>query len=383
MPIIVSHTPVGALGRAALLAGQAQASQLQAGRDIQLTSMAMAARNQAAQIAASERMQAAQIAASERAQDRTFALQQANGAAMARQRPTEPSAQAQQQKLRRAVSEAEESGAYEPMQIKQMRIFANMNDEQAVRSLLGRLPELPARQQEMERQTKTLNQITAARTAPLTKQLDTIMATLGKQFAPEAQQMLRENPQFADEETQTLFAQQDQLESQVAEIENKAAAMKQMIQFGVSMPEQLAIERQQQAQFEKQEAIQQQRIIEQTRESGRLSDREELAIDTMRDQEKDQRTAIDREITRLSKDLAPFKDESEKEMVKRIIPIQAQIRQLELQKITSFAREKKQIGEFLGAGKANITQVVTDATGQRWQFTGKYQNGKPVYRTIE
>jgi len=375
MPITVRQTPVGALGRLAVMAGQARAQQLQMGRDIQLMSMTMAAGERGADIAA-------QRAATEQA----FNLQSAAAAQIARQRPVTPDVQAQRQNLRQFVSKAETAKIYEPRQIKQAKIFADLGDEEAVRSILGRLPEgikPTARRRELQEQLAAVTKMGERDISGVQQQLDVINEQLRKQFDPEAIEFLRKNPRFADPKTQKLFDQQQELEEAAAQIAKRTAETGQLIQMGLSIPEQMALEARQEAQLIKQKETEERLEIQRTRGAGGLTEREELAIDVMRDRERDQRTVIDREIARLSKDLAPFKDEDEDDHTERIKPIQKQIQQLSLKQIASHGRESRQIAEFLKRDEKVLTQTVTDANGQRWRFTGRYRSGKPLYEAIE
>lgn len=373
MPITVRHTPVSALGQLAVLAGQARGQQLQMGRDIQLTGLAMAAEDRAAAVGMAAR-------------DRTFAIQQAAASQMAKQRATKPDDLMQRKRLRQFVSEAEATGIYKPAQIKQMQIFAKLGDAQAVRTIAGKLPTIPARQQELQRQSTAVAEIGKSEIAELQKQLDAVNNKLGKRFTPGTQRLLRERPEFMETvspDVQELLAQQQQLQEQIGTVGERTARMGQMLQLGLAVPEQMALESRREAQVVKQEETEQRQLERQIRETGKLTDREELAVDVMRDQERDRRTIIGREITHLSKDLPMFEGEDAGEHTERIGPVQAQIRQLELERVASFAREKTRLTEFLGRDKKTITQVVTDSAGQQWRFTGRYRNGKPIYEAIE
>jgi len=378
MPITVRQALPGLLGRLAVQAGQARGQQIRAAQDIQFTSMAMAAQDRAA---------ARGLAA--RQQDRAFALQQAAASRMARERPAKPGTLDQRRGLHRMVSEAEAAGIYEPAQIKQAQIFAKVGDAEAVRSILGKLPQAAAstaRQRELARQLTAVTEIGRGEVSELQKQLDAVNNRLGKRFTPGTQRLLRERPEYmktVSPDIQESLALQQQLENQISAISDRTAKMRRMLQLGMTVPEQMAFQTKQETRLIREEAAEQKRLAEQVREAGKLTDREELAIDVVRDREQDQRTTLSREITRLSKDLAPFADENEDDHAKRIEPIQAQIRQLNLERIKSYAREKNQIEEFLRKDKKAVTQIVTDAVGQRWRFTGRYRNGRPLYEEID
>ena len=380
MPITVRQTPVGALGQLAVMAGQARAQQLQMGRDIQLMSITMAAQAREADVTARR-------AATEQA----FKLQRAAATQIAKQRPVTPDMRTRRQELRRFVSGAETAGIYEPRQIKQARIFADLGDEQAVRSILGKLPEIAkptARRRELQEQVKAVTEIGKSEISEFQEQLDTITKQLEKRFTPGMQKLLRERPELmatVSPDVQESLVQQQQLEEQISETRERTTGMKQMLQLGLAVPEQMAFEARQEAQTIKQQEAKERLQIQRARGVGGLTEREELAIDLLRDRERDQRTVINREITRLSKDLAPFTDEADdpEAHAERIKPIQAQIRQLSLERMASHGRESKQIAELLKGDKKTLTQVVTDANGQRWRFTGRYRDGKPIYEAIE
>lgn len=376
MPIVVRQAIPGVLGRLAVMAGEARGRQLQAGRDIQFTQMALAAQDRAA---------AMRVAAS----DRAFAMQQAAATQRARQRPAEPGLQERRRKARQFVSEAEAADIYAPAQIKQMQIFADLGDEAAVRSIAGKLPAVTARRQEIQQQLEAVTQIGQRDVSAIQQQLAAVNEQLGQKFDPSMQRYLRENPefmaQFATPKIQELISQQQQLEEQVAAVRERTIRMGQMLQLGVTVPEQMAFEARQEAQIAKQEATQQRLEVQRMGKIGGLTERQELAISVIRDRERDQRIAMGREIERLSKDLAPFTDESESDHTERIKSVQTEIRLLELRRTASYASEKKQIEEFLKTEQKPIYtagQIITGADGRRYRFT-RYLDGKPMVEEIE
>ena len=380
MPITIRHTPVGALGRLAVQAGQARGAQVRAAQDIQFTSMALAAQDRAAQIGLAAR-------------DRSFALQRAASSQVARQRKVAPDALAQRQKLRRVVSEAKAADIYEPAQIKQAQIFANLGDMNAVRSILGKISQPSARRRELGEQLKAVTKIGGEATSALQKQVNAIGDKLGERFNPFAQRFLRENPQFADEEAKALFAQQDRITEQINEINTEMTRVGKGLQLGISIPEQRAFEVREEVQADRQEAAEFKRMMDRAKGVGKLTEQEELAIDVMRDQERDKRRAIGKEIARQSKELFPLEDESPKDTILRLQPQQLEIRVLELEVIASHAREKQQVAEFLGkaggvkrapttGGQYVSGQIITSPTGKRYRFT-RYIDGKPMVEEIE
>ncbi len=370
MPITVRHTPVGTLGRLATMAGQARGSQIQADRDLQLTSLAMAAQDRSAQIGLAAR-------------NRTFGLQRAAATQVARQRSGDADFQKQRRSLQQFVSEADEAGIYTKAQIKQAGLFADLGDDRTVRGILSRISEPSAQRKELTEQRKALTELEKGAVGELQKQLDTVSKTLGQRYTPGIQKLLRERPEFMETvspETQEQLGLQQQLEEQIADVRQRIAGQKQLLRIGVSVPQQLAAQDRQQAAFARQEASAQQRIESR---AGRLTDRQELALDLLRDPEKAQRSRLYAEITRLSKTLGQFKDEGDKDHAERVLQVRSQIRLLELDANKSFARETQKVGEFLGQDQAEVTPIVTDAVGGRWRFTGRYQNGKPLYEEIE
>jgi len=376
MPITVRQAIPGALGRLAVMAGQARGQQLQASRDIQFTQMALAAQDRAA-------------ARQEAASNRAFAMQRAAATQMAKQRPVTPDLQERRRKLRQFVSEATAADIYDPRQIKQMQIFADLGDKKAVESIASELPPVSVRRQEIQQQLKAVTKMGQRDVSAIQQQLAAVNEQLGQKFDPSMQQYLRENPEFMAKfttpEIQKLMTQQQQLEEQTAAVRERTIRMGQMLQLGLTVPEQMAFEARQEAQIEKQEAVQQRLELQRAGKVGGLTEREELTISMIRGRERDGRIATSKEIERLSKDLAPFTDESEKDHAERIIPVQTEIRLLELRRTASHASEKKQIEEFLKAGQKKTYvagQIITGADGRRYRFT-RYLDGKPMVEEIE
>ena len=170
MPIKVKHGAVGALGRAAVSAGQAAASQMQASRDIQLTSMAMAAQSRTWEIEARGREGAYNRAAAGREGEanRAFALQRA-----ALSRPAGGGNLAERQQLNRAVADAKASGIYTPIQLAQMQIAANSGDKVMFRGIASKVEEPSARRQELQQQA-------IASGASAQKNIDVLQRRLGE-----------------------------------------------------------------------------------------------------------------------------------------------------------------------------------------------------------
>lgn len=242
MPIKVKHGAVGALGRAAVSAGQAKASQMQASRDIQITSMALAAQSQKWQIESRER---------EGLANRAFAMQQAASKSIAARRPATGDALAKRQQLNRAVADAEKTGIYSSRQIKQMGIFANMGDVSGVRSILARREEKPpvtretARRRELTAQTIAIEEKKQALLEPRYKELVGIEAELSKRYPrKESWKTLAENPSLIPEHLREKFtgmlARRPELVKNILDIEKGASPVLQGLREGKTVAQQQA-----------------------------------------------------------------------------------------------------------------------------------------------
>jgi len=125
MPIIVQHTPVGALSQLAVKAGEAQAQQAKMARDLQLT-----------QLAISAQQRNADRAEQRRGQREAFAMQRALAKQVAPvQQP--PRLTERGPDISTTLKQAAESGLYSPEQLTQMKIFAGLGDTQSIRRILG------------------------------------------------------------------------------------------------------------------------------------------------------------------------------------------------------------------------------------------------------
>ncbi len=373
MPITVRHTPVGAIGRVAVQAGQAQAQQLQMGRDIQFTSIALAAQSRADQIKMA-------------AQDRSFALQQAAVDQIERQRPAKPDVRAKRQKLRRVVSEADAAGIYTPIQIKQMRLQASLGDEAGLRSTLGKVPQVSVRRRELNQQTVAVRDLRDRTTSALQKQIATITEKLGKNFDLETQEYFSEHPDFIAKfippEDQKLFAQKQQLREEIETVSRQAATAEEQIQLGISFPEQQAARVRRMAALDKQARDEQRRLEDQ---AGKLSEHQKLELDIIKKEELDTRTALDKEIKRLTEDQVRFKNEDDDDFAKRVETLNNQIRGLELEQVASYAKERQKMAILLegGRGLQSITTTLTDENGRTWRFNGRWnERGEPMYDEV-
>ena len=379
MPIVVKQSPVGIIGQLSVMAGQARGQQLRADRDLQFTSMALAAEDRAAQIGMA-------------AHDRLFAIQQAGAAQIARQRPATPDTRAKQGDLQQFVSEARSSGIYSPAQIKQAGIFAKLGDAGSVRSILSKLPTpaqapaVPAAEQERQRQLRAVTNLRDQNIKALTAQFDKLGEKYEGRFDKAAQRFYVTRPEmdrFLSAEDQKTMAAQRELQEKINDVAEQTGKAQQLLKLGLSIPAQMKFESDQETALVRQDLAEQRIAIQRARGTGGLTEEDNARIDLMRDREREQRTVLDREVARLTKDLAQFDKESDKDYAERVKPVQARIQQLSLERVASHAREKKQFEGFIRRDKSGVTPMVTDKAGQRWRFTGRYQNGKPLYEAVE
>lgn len=376
MPIVVRHTPVGAISRAAVMAGQARGRQLQASRDIQLTSMALAAQSQRFAIEARER---------ERAADRAFAIQRAATAQMAKRRPVTGDALARRQQLRQATKEAEASGAYTPIQLRQMKIFADLGDPVGFRSIAGRVEQPSARRQELQRQAVAVGEIAQKNIDVVQRRIDAISTRLGKDFSPEAQQFLRENPQFATPEVQQALNQQRALGEEIVKIQQGAAAKQQALDLGISVSQQMVFGAREQIRLSRTEAAEQKRIDKQIADAEKLTAIQRADISTERRHAKEIRDDYDREIALLRREFGQYEDEDDDDYAVREQSLWNRIAEFEGKKMTSFAEEREAIQRIIGkaVGKQEIPTNFTTPDGKRYKFTGRFVDGKPWYEPVE
>ena len=222
MPIIVQHEPFGLLPRLAVEAGEAERRQ----RGV---AMGLALQEQAA--ARAERL------AGRRQEEAQFALQRAMAARIgAAQEEKEPDILQSRNRLRRVITLAEQSGAYSPQQLSQLQIFADLGDEQSVRQILG---DVSSKQQERERQIAVLHELSAQDLQNVQEQIDAIEKKLSTEWQGT-------NSSFIEAPTATYFNLKQQQEALIAakdQIVRTAQRREQLLQAGLTLPEQLAIER--------------------------------------------------------------------------------------------------------------------------------------------
>lgn len=328
--IIVRQAAVGTLGRLAVMAGQARGRQLQAGRDIQFTQIALAAQDRAAAMRAA-------------ASDRAFAMQRAAATQIARQRPTTPDTRAQQQRLRQFVSEAEAADIYDPRQIKQMQIFADLGDERAVRSIAGQLPLIkpPARQKELMRQSRAFSGITQQTINPLQRELTDINRQISTRYGgATTQQWVEERPEVIPEKDrgrfQKLFARRRELSAQVSQVEQQAEQVQQRIQLGFTIPRQESLRLQQ------------------------LTKKREAEIAAVKRIEKRNQRRIERQIAVEERQLKidPYADPITEQV--RVGKVRERIEKLEADLKASFAREDI----ILGGTPVSRRMTLSEATAR-------------------
>ena len=379
MPSVVRHTPVGALSRAAVSAGRAQASQAQAARDIQLTSMAMAAQSRRWGIEAKER---------EGLASRAFAMQQAASAQMARRRPVKGDALAERQQLNRAVADAKATGAYTPVQLAQMQIAANLGDKVAFRSIMSRVEEPSARRQELGKQAVAVGEIAQKNIDVIRRRVEALNKQMAKNFSPEAQQFLRENPRFAPPEVKAAFAEQQRLEDEIRGVQEGAATKQQALGLGISISQQMAFGERAQIRLTRTEATEQRRIDKQIANAEKLTAVQRADISTERHHAKEIRDDYDREIALLRREFGQYEDEDDDDYAVREQSLWNRIAEFEGRKMTSFAEERTAIQKTIdkAVGKQEVPvkgDIFTTPDGKRYEFTGRYVDGRPWYEPVE
>ena len=370
MAFVVKHGAVGALGRLAVQAGRAKGRQIQAGIDLQITQMALNAQDR-------------KFALEERARDRAFALQQAAASRIA-QAPAKGNLITTRRQLGTAVRDAERSGIYSPEQIKQMGIFAKLGDTDAVKDVLGVLPETSARRAEIGMQSNALTKIAAAETAALDARFAEVRDSIRPLYdTDEIQDFLRANPEHINPEAREAFKELDAIDQQREETKVRMARAQRFLQLGLTMPEQMALTQQAEVRIQREQERGIARADKVAGAQGRLTDTDELVLDLIRDKEKDRRRGYQREIARLSKQLERFQKEDDKDFQARVTPIQGQIADLKRLENATHSAELSQIRKyFADRNRGNRpAAIVTDRTGARYKFT-RMVNGKPKYERI-
>ena len=246
MPITISHTPIGALTQLAIISGKARAQELTTARDLQLTQIALEAQGRAAQSGA-------------------FGLQRAGARQIAERRPATQEVVQRRIDLKGFVSKAKSAGIYDPAQLKQAEIFAEIGDESAVRSILGELPRPvtapapTARQRELQRQSDVLRQTSDAQRQAINDAIAKANANVQKALketyghSPETltsvMKDIQERPELLEEQPEGFgyavrdaVLQRQELESQLAAMDATTNKVLQSLSFGISIPEQMAAE---------------------------------------------------------------------------------------------------------------------------------------------
>ena len=377
MPITVRHGDVAQVGKLAVTAGRAQGQAIQAARRASL-SQASAARRE-------RRLETTQrITAS----NRLYGLQQAAAVQMAKKLPTDSEFVSRRRDLLTAVTEAEKSGIYPPEQIQQMRILASLNDEAKVKSLLAKLPTVSSAAQELGRQRRAFDDLTQARLGGLNQELGEVESQLRERYVPGMWDFLRDRPDLIEPKFSKLLARQQELQREIGVTTERAAQTKTMLDLGISIPEQMQLEQEADAARQKADEKGLDRAIDLREQQGELSDIDNLAIDTIRDEETDIRKPIHSEMARLRRDLGvKYEKENDRDGAERDERLQAQLQTLGGQIIESHAREKKRLGTFLSSRSTTPTgaypREVRDAQGTRWVYIGQHENGEPNYEVAE
>jgi hypothetical protein len=172
----------------------------------------------------------------------SFALQRALAAQLAKARD-EPDEISQRQRARRIVGLAEESNVYRPEQLQQLRIFAEMGDEQSMRQVLGDVQGPSVGEREQARQVAALDQISAQRLGEIQNQLGSLdEQLLNPHGAEDAVKLLHQRSALLQLREQTAQTSQEQ---------------KEALQMGVSLPRQAAAQQTQERGQQRQEFSQQ------------------------------------------------------------------------------------------------------------------------------
>ncbi len=375
MPITVRHGDVAQVGKLAVTAGRAQGQAIQAARRASLSQASAAMRER--RLETTQRITAS---------NRQYALQQAAAVQMAKKLPTDSEFVSRRRDLLTAVTEAEKSGIYPPEQIQQMRILASLNDEAKVKSLLAKLPTVSSAAQELKRQRKAFGELTQERLGGLNQELGEVESQLRERYVPGMWDFLRDRPDLIEPKFSKLLARQKELRTEIGVTTERSTQTDTMLRLGMTIPEQMQIEAKQDAARQKADEKGFDREMDLREQRGKLSDIDDLAIDTIRDEERDLRRPVHAEMARLRKELGKFEDESDKEFTERSQGIQNQLQTFTLQLVESHAREKKRLGIFLTSRSATPTgaypREVKDAQGVRWVYIGQHENGEPNYEEV-
>jgi len=321
--------------------------------------------------------------------DRTFALQQAAAGQMARRRPVGDDTRAARQQLNRAITEAEQADIYDPAQIKQARIFANLDDVESVRRVLGTLPSSTAKRRELQEQMKAVDDMTKQASGEIRQQLNAVNAQL-RNYTEGTQELLLARPEFMETvspETQEALSIKAQLTERLAQVTQQSEEAKRGLQMGITISKQRDIQAEQLADLQRQEGIEQKRLAARAKVAGQLSEKEELAIDLIRDRQDGIRKMIGQQIKRLAGDIEQFEDESDEDFAKRVGPINDQIYTLQNLQSQTYTQEKTAIESFLKdkrPAEAYVKgRIYTNSAGYRARFLGYNDAGQPMMDLME
>jgi len=390
MAITIQHTPATLVGTMAAEAGRVQGRDRQMSRDMQLTQMMMAAGERGAD-------QASARAAKQQA----YEFQRGLIAEASRvRRPGQPTGQKrpaadQREQFGKVIAEAEQAGIFEDQQVKRMKLLNSLGDFEGIRRIIAAKP--PTKRQipttERERETKRQIGVIKTRTkqgvALLQKEIEKVEAELqdvkmsdgSPQYPKRTRDFMRENPEFIPLGAKPLFDKQQQLQQQITKVTKQASSRLAMLEYGITVSEQLDLELTQQ---EKAGRTAERALDRSQRQAGRLTETQELGIDMTRDTAKGLRTRLTAENKRLRKDAEQYEDEDEDDFVERIVPIHAQIKVNDDLIMRTFAQEKKAVGRLIQQDKVPPQgKTFTDSTGQKWEFVRYKTNGQPGYRRVQ
>lgn len=340
--------------------------------------MALAAQSQAWQIDARER---------EGAANRAFAMQRAASTGIAR-RPATGDALVERQGLNRAVADAKATGLYTPAQLARLQIAANMGDTTGVRGLLSKVDKPSARREELGKQAVTVGEIAQKNIDVIQRRFEALNKQMEKNFSPEAQQFLRENPQFAPPEVKAAFAEQERLMGEIENVQQDAATKQQALGLGISMSQQMAFGERAQTRLTRIEAAEQKRIDKQIANAEKLTSVQRANISTERRHAEEIRDGYKREIELLRREFGQYEDESDTDYRAREQSIWNQLADLEGKKQASYGEERGEIQKVIdrAVGKQAAPpkgDIFTTPDGKRYEFTGRYRDGQPWYEPVE
>ena len=275
-----------------------------------------------------------------------------------------------------------------------MQIFADLGDKTGVRSVIGDLPSPTSRQRELTRQAGVVDRGAQGAIAPLQEQLMAIDEQLGQRYGPEAIEFLQKNPRFMPEDVKELMEQRQPLQEQIAEIQQQTVQAKRMLDYGVSIPEQMEARARQETQAAK---FIMDEHKQQTAAAAGINPRQRLEIDLVRDSRKDERRRINKDIAAIDAEMLPFIDadgeptESPQEYNERVEPLRLRKQDKVNWRTKSENTEKMEIEAILrpevvktaAKRKYEIGKTYRSASGKSIRYIGKNAQGQNQFQEID